>query len=55
MQAFARHWLRAEIALAVTIALLGVFLLVIPADYYEWINADPERIGAALNVGAPSA
>jgi putative membrane protein len=39
MQAFARQWLRAEIALAVTAALLGMFLLVIPADYYEWIKA----------------
>src|SRR5690242_14604550 len=39
MQAFVRQWLRAEIALAVTVALLGIFLLVLPADYYEWIKA----------------
>ena len=39
MQAFVRQWLRAEIALAVTVALLGLFLLVLPADYYEWIKA----------------
>src|ERR1043166_7729748 len=39
MQAFVRQWLRAEIALIVTAALLGLFLLVVPADYYEWIKA----------------
>jgi putative membrane protein len=39
MQVFVRQWLRAEIALAVTVALLGIFLLVLPADYYEWIKA----------------
>src|ERR1043165_4275542 len=39
MQVFLRQWLRAEIALVVTAALLGLFLLVIPADYYEWIKA----------------
>ena len=39
MHAFVRQWLRAEIALGLTVALLGVFLLVLPADYYEWIKA----------------
>src|ERR1043165_1953654 len=39
MHAFVRQWLRAELALMVTAALLGLFLLVIPADYYEWIKA----------------
>src|ERR1043165_1855746 len=39
MQVFLRQWLRGEIALVVTAALLCLFLLVIPADYYEWIKA----------------
>jgi protoporphyrinogen IX oxidase len=39
MQAFVRHWFRAEIALALGAALLGLFLLIIPLDYYEWIKA----------------
>jgi protoporphyrinogen IX oxidase len=39
MQSFIRGWLRAEIALAVVAALLGLFLLVIPAGYYEWVKA----------------
>src|SRR3954454_8571821 len=39
MHAFVRQWFRAEIALAVTAALLGLFLLIIPADYYEWLKA----------------
>jgi putative membrane protein len=39
MQAFAKRWLRAEIAIVVTTALLGLFLLVVPDRYYEWIKA----------------
>ena len=39
MQAFAKRWLRAEIAIVVTAALLGLFLLVVPDRYYEWIKA----------------
>ena len=39
MQAFVRRWFRAEIALTLTIALLGLFLLILPADYYDWIKA----------------
>ena len=39
MQAFVRQWLRAEVALVVTVALLGLFLLAIPDSYYEWIKA----------------
>jgi putative membrane protein len=39
MQAFLRQWMRAEIALGLTVSLLGVFLLSLPADYYEWIKA----------------
>jgi putative membrane protein len=39
MQAFIRQWVRAEIALALTAALLGVLLLLVPGDYYEWIKA----------------
>ena len=39
MQAFARRWFRAEIALAISAALLGLFLLIVPAGYYEWIKA----------------
>jgi putative membrane protein len=39
MQAFVRQWLRAEVALIVTVALLGLFLLVTPDGYYEWIKA----------------
>src|SRR4051795_13678849 len=39
MQAFVRQGFRAEIALALTAALLGLFLLIVPADYYEWLKA----------------
>jgi putative membrane protein len=39
MHAFVRQWFRAEIALALTAALLGLFLLIVPADYYEWLKA----------------
>src|SRR4051794_16356026 len=39
MQAFVRQGFRAEIALALTAALIGLFLLIVSADYYEWIKA----------------
>src|ERR1700741_543206 len=39
MQRFVQRWLRAEIALAITVVLFGVFLLVVPVGYYEWIKA----------------
>src|SRR5437762_14291773 len=39
IQTFIRRWFRAEIALALTAALLGLFLLIVPADYYEWLKA----------------
>jgi len=39
MQAFIRGWVRAEIALALTTAFLGLFLLIVPADYYDWLKA----------------
>src|ERR1043165_1524391 len=39
MQAFAQRWLRAEIALAITAALFGLFVLIVPLAYYEWIKA----------------
>src|SRR3954454_8636587 len=39
MQAFVRQGFRAEIALALTAALIGLFLLIVPADYYEWVKA----------------
>ena len=39
MQTFVRQWFRAEIALALTAALIGLFLLIVPADYYEWVKA----------------
>ena len=39
MQAFIKRWFRAEIALAISAALLGLFLLIVPADYYDWIKA----------------
>src|ERR1041384_1220250 len=39
MQAFVRRWLRAEIALGLSAALLGLFLLIVPLAYYEWIKA----------------
>ena len=39
MNAFVRRWFRAEIALGLTAALLGLLLLIVPADYYEWIKA----------------
>jgi putative membrane protein len=39
MQAFIRRWFRAEIALALTATLLGLFLLIVPVAYYEWIKA----------------
>src|SRR5437762_13946128 len=39
IQTFIRQWFRAEIALALTAALLGLFLLIVPADYYEWLKA----------------
>ena len=39
MQAFIKRRVRAEIALAISAALLGLFLLIVPADYYDWIKA----------------
>jgi putative membrane protein len=39
MQAFVRRWFRAEIALMLSAALLGLFLLIVSRDYYEWIKA----------------
>src|SRR3954463_6064321 len=39
IQTFVRQWFRAEIALALTAALIGLFLLIVPADYYEWLKA----------------
>ena len=39
MQGFMRGWLRAEIALVVVAALVGLFLLVLPDRYYEWVKA----------------
>jgi len=39
MHAFVRRWFRAEIALALIAALLGLFLLIVPTDYYEWLKA----------------
>src|SRR6185369_8991758 len=39
MQAFVRRWFRAEIALAITAALFGLFMLVVPLAYYEWVKA----------------
>src|SRR3954454_15609528 len=39
MQTFVRRWFRTEIALALTAALLGLFLLIVPLEYYEWIKA----------------
>src|SRR4051812_50049204 len=39
IQTFVRQWFRAEIALALTAALIGLFLLIVPADYYEWVKA----------------
>ena len=39
MQGFIRGWLRAEIALVVVAALVGLFLLVLPDRYYEWVKA----------------
>src|SRR3954463_11434211 len=39
MQTLVRRWFRAEIALALTAALLGLFLLIVPLEYYEWIKA----------------
>src|SRR3954453_16361670 len=39
MQTLVRRWFRAEIALAVSAALLGLFLLIVPTDYYEWLKA----------------
>jgi protoporphyrinogen IX oxidase len=39
MQTLVRRWFRAEIALASSAALLGLFLLIVPLEYYEWIKA----------------
>src|SRR5438128_8642534 len=39
MQTLVRRWFRAEIALALTAALLGLFLLIVPDRYYEWVKA----------------
>src|SRR3954466_10411499 len=39
MQTLVRHWFRAEIALALSVALLGLFLLIVPLEHYEWIKA----------------
>jgi protoporphyrinogen IX oxidase len=39
MLAFVRQWFRAEIALALSAALLGLFLVIVPVGYYEWIKA----------------
>ena len=39
MQAFMRRWLRAEVALGLSAALLGLFLLIVPLAYYEWVKA----------------
>jgi len=39
MQALVRRWFRAEIALTLSAALLGLFLLIVPLGYYEWIKA----------------
>jgi putative membrane protein len=39
MQAFVRRWMRAEIALALSAGLLGLFLLIVPLAYYEWVKA----------------
>ncbi|HJP69686.1 MAG TPA: protoporphyrinogen oxidase HemJ [Sphingomicrobium sp.] len=39
MQGFIRRWLRAEIALAIAAALVGLTLLAVSRDYYEWIKA----------------
>ena len=39
MRASMRRWVRAGIALALSAALLGLFFLIIPVDYYDWIKA----------------
>ena len=39
MQGFFRRWLRAEMALVIAAALLGLVLLLVSVDYYEWIKA----------------
>ncbi len=39
MQAFIGNWFRAEIALVLSAALLGLFLLIVPVDYDAWIKA----------------
>jgi len=39
MHAYVRRWFRAEITLVVTAALLGLFLLIVPLAYYEWVKA----------------
>src|ERR1700742_2859617 len=39
MQNVIRGWLRAEIALDILAALLGLFLLIVPDRYYLWIKA----------------
>src|ERR1051325_7296843 len=39
MQTFLRRWFRAEIALGLSAALLGLFLLIVPLTMYEWIKA----------------
>ena len=39
MLAFVRQWFRTEIALALSAALLGLFLVIVPVGYYEWIKA----------------
>ena len=37
--AFVRRWLRAEIALAITVALFGALLLAHPSGLYPWLKA----------------
>jgi|SRR5205809_2552879 len=39
MHAFVRRWFRAGIGLALIVVLLGLFLLIVPTDYYEWLKA----------------
>src|ERR1700742_1753714 len=39
MQNVIRGWLRAEIALDILAALLGLFLLIVPDRSYDWIKA----------------
>jgi putative membrane protein len=39
MREVIRRWLRAGAALGLSATLLGLFLLIIPIDYYPWIKA----------------